>query len=194
MGIDLLAFSGHKSLFGPQGTGGLYIREDLEGLIRPLMFGGTGSRSEHEAQPEFLPDRYESGTPNTIGIAGLGAGAGFVLAEGVDRIRRREEELTARFLAGAASLPGIKVFGPPGTAGRTAVVSFQIDDVAPSTAALTLDEEFGILCRPGLHCSPAAHRTIGTFPRGTIRFGFGYFNRDQEVDQALTAIRAIAGR
>jgi len=194
MGIDLLAFSGHKSLFGPQGTGGLYIRDDLEGRIRPLMFGGTGSRSEHEAQPDFLPDRYESGTPNTIGIAGLGAGAGFVLAEGVDHIRRREEEITARFLAGAASLPEVKVFGPPGAKGRTAVVSFQIAGVAPSAAALTLDEEFGILCRPGLHCSPAAHRTIGTFPRGTIRFGFGYFNQDKEVDRALAAIQAIAGR
>ena len=194
MHIDLLAFTGHKSLFGPSGTGGLYIREDLEGLIRPLMFGGTGSRSEHEAQPDFLPDRYESGTPNTIGIAGLGAGAGFVLAEGVDHIRRREEEITARFLAGAASFPEVKVFGPPGAKGRTAVVSFQIAGVSPSAAALTLDEEFGILCRPGLHCSPAAHRTIGTFPRGTIRFGFGYFNQDKEVDRALAAIQAIAGR
>lgn len=194
MGIDLLAFSGHKSLFGPQGTGGLIIREELAGRIEPLMFGGTGSRSEREAQPDFLPDRYESGTPNTIGIAGLGAGARFVLTEGVDRIRRRKEELTARFLEGISSLPEVKVFGPPTAVGRTSVVSFRIDGVDPATAALTLDEEFGILCRPGLHCAPAAHRTIGAFPRGTIRFGFGYFNQEEEIDQALAALRSIAGR
>ena len=104
MGIDLLAFTGHKSLFGPQGTGGLYIREGLEEAIPPLMRGGTGSRSEFEEQPAFMPDRYESGTPNTVGIAGLSAGAGFAAAQGVDAIRRREEALTERFLAGLRDL------------------------------------------------------------------------------------------
>jgi len=190
MAIDLLAFSGHKSLFGPQGTGGLYIREEIEKHLRPLMMGGTGSRSEFEAQPDFMPDKYESGTPNTIGLAGLGAGVRFVLAEGVEAIRCKEEGLTERFLKGLASLKGITVYGPPDAASRTAVVSFNIAGVSPSEASLELDERFGILCRPGLHCAPAAHRTIGTFSRGTIRFGFGYFNNDEEISFALEAIQS----
>jgi cysteine desulfurase family protein len=193
MAIDLLAFSGHKSLCGPQGTGGLYVREGLERQLRPLMTGGTGSRSEFEGQPDFMPDKYESGTPNTIGLAGLGAGVRFVLAEGLDAIRAKKEGLTARFLAGLAALPGVIVYGPPDAASRTAVVSFNIAGVSPSAAALDLDERFGILCRPGLHCAPAAHRTIGTFPQGTIRFGFGYFNKNEEIDLALEAIRSLAG-
>ena len=192
MAIDLLAFSGHKSLFGPQGTGGLYIREGIETHLRPLLLGGTGSRSEFEVQPDFLPDKYESGTPNTIGIAGLGAGVRFVLAAGIEAIRRKEEGLTDKFLKGLASLKGITVYGPPDAASRTAVVSFNIDGISPSEAALELDERFGILCRHGLQCAPAAHRTIGTFPKGTIRFGFGYFNNDEEISFALEAIRCLA--
>jgi cysteine desulfurase family protein len=191
MAIDLLAFSGHKSLFGPQGTGGLYIREGIEKHLRPLMMGGTGSRSEFEVQPDFMPDKYESGTPNTIGLAGLGAGVRFVLTEGVESIRSKEERLTERFLKGLASLKGITVYGPPDAASRTAVVSFNIDGVSPSEAALELDERFGILCRSGLHCAPAAHRTIGTFSQGTIRFGFGYFNTQKEISFALEAIRSL---
>jgi len=194
MAIDLLAFSGHKSLFGPQGTGGFYIRRGLEQRLRPLMMGGTGSRSEFEAQPDFMPDKYESGTPNAIGLAGLGAGVRFVLAEGVEAIRSKEEELTKRFLKGLASLKGITVYGPADAADRAAVVSFNIDGVSPSEGSLELDERFGILCRPGLHCAPAAHRTIGTFPRGTIRFGFGYFNTEEEISLALEAIRSLALR
>lgn len=192
MVIDLLAFSGHKSLFGPQGTGGLYIREGIETHLRPLLLGGTGSHSEFEVQPDFLPDKYESGTPNAIGIAGLGAGVRFVLATGIAAIRRKEEGLTDKFLKGLASLKGITVYGPPDAASRTAVVSFNIDGISPSEAALELDERFGILCRHGLQCSPAAHRTIGTFPKGTIRFGFGYFNNDEEISFALEAIRCLA--
>ncbi|MCK9362583.1 MAG: aminotransferase class V-fold PLP-dependent enzyme [Syntrophales bacterium] len=192
MAIDLLAFSGHKSLFGPQGTGGLYIREGIEKQLQPLMMGGTGSRSEFEAQPDFLPDKYESGTPNTIGIAGLGAGVRFVLAAGVEAIRRKEEGLTDKFLKGFASLQGIALYGPPDAASRTAVVSFNIAGVSPSEAALMFEERFGILCRPGLQCAPAAHRTIGTFSGGTIRFGFGYFNTDEEISFALEAIRCLA--
>jgi cysteine desulfurase family protein len=192
LGVDILAFSGHKSLFGPQGTGGLFLREGIERQIRPLMMGGTGSRSEYEAQPDFLPDRFESGTPNTIGLAGLGAGVRFVLAEGVDTIRRREEGLTEKFLQGLTPLKGVTAYGPHDAVGRTAVVSFTIAGVSPSEAALALDERFGILCRPGLHCAPAAHRFLGTFPQGTIRFGFGYFNTEAEIDFALEAVRSLA--
>jgi len=191
MSIDLLAFSGHKSLLGPQGTGGLYVREGLERHLRPLMMGGTGSRSEFEVQPDFMPDQCESGTPNTIGLAGLGAGVRFILAKGLGTIRRKEEKLTKQFLHGLASLPGITVYGPRDAADRTGVVSFNIAGVSPSEAALAFDERFRIMCRPGLHCAPAAHRTIGTFPRGTIRFGFGYFNREEEISLALEAIRSL---
>jgi len=191
--VDLLAFSGHKSLLGPQGTGGLYVREGLEKQLRPVIMGGTGSRSEFEGQPDFMPDKYESGTPNTIGLAGLEAGVRFVLSAGVEAIRSKEEALTARFLAGLAALPGITVYGPPDAASRTAVVSFNITGLSPSEAAMELEERFGILCRPGLHCAPAAHRTIGTFSRGTIRFGFGYFNKEEEIDLALEAIQSLAG-
>lgn len=190
--IDLLVFSGHKSLFGPQGTGGLYIREGLEDDIKPLMFGGTGSRSEYDVQPDFLPDKYESGTTNTVGIAGLGAGVRFVLTVGSDKIRQREASLTKRFLDGMAGLRRVRIYGPSGDMERTAIVSFTIDGVSPSEAAMVLDEKYAILCRPGLHCAPAAHRTIGTFPQGTIRFSFGYFNNEEEIDRAIEAVTAIA--
>lgn len=192
-GIDLLAFSGHKSLFGPQGTGGLYIRKGLEKDVRPIMMGGTGSRSEFQMQPDFIPDKYESGTPNTIGIAGLGAGVRFVLAEGVSKIRQKEMNLTSRFVDGLSTFPGVKIFGPSAAMKRTAVVSFMLANISPSEAALELDEHFGILCRPGLHCAPSAHRTIGTFPEGTIRFSFGYFNTEDEIDSALKSLRNLAG-
>jgi selenocysteine lyase/cysteine desulfurase len=194
MGIDLLAFTGHKSLFGPQGTGGLYIREGLEEGIAPLMRGGTGSRSEFEEQPAFMPDRYESGTPNTVGIAGLAAGAGFVAARGVDDIRRREEALTEQFLAGLRNLDGVTVYGPKAASRQMPVVSFRIAGLDPAEAALKLDERFGILSRPGLHCAPAAHRTIGTVPTGTLRFSFGYFNTEAEIRTAVEAVGRLRAR
>jgi len=192
MGIDLLAFTGHKSLYGPQGTGGLYIRKGLEQRIAPLMRGGTGSRSEHEEQPDFMPDKYESGTPNTIGLSGLAAGVDWVLEQGLETIRAREEILTRRFLDLLEGLGNeVTIYGPRGTGNRTSVVSFNLRKIAPSEAALFFDEEFGILCRPGLHCAPAAHRTIGTFPRGTIRFSFGFFNTEADVDQAAEAVSRL---
>ena len=191
MGIDLLAFTGHKALYGPPGTGGLYIKKGIETQIGPLMTGGTGSRSEFEEQPEFLPDKFESGTPNTVGLAGLGAGVSWILARGVDTIRAREELLTARFIGGLREIPGVTLMGPVDPSSRTAVVSFNIAGLMPSEAALELDQRFAIMSRPGLHCAPAAHRTIGTFPRGTLRFGFGFFNTEEEIDTALGAIRNL---
>ncbi|MCE5263497.1 MAG: aminotransferase class V-fold PLP-dependent enzyme [Deltaproteobacteria bacterium] len=193
MGIDLLAFTGHKSLFGPPGTGGLYIRPGLETEIRPLLSGGTGSRSEFEAQPDFLPDKFEAGTPNTVGLAGLSAGAAWIIEHGIAEIRAREESLTGRFLAGVKEIPGVTLYGPADPSRQAAVVSFNIEGLMPSEVAWELDERFAILSRPGLHCSPAAHRTIGTFPEGTVRFGFGCFNTEAEIDAALSAIRELAG-
>jgi len=191
MNLDLLAFSGHKSLFGPQGTGGLYIRKGLEKQIVPLMVGGTGSRSEHESQPDFMPDRYESGTLNTVGLAGLGSGAEYILKKGIDNIRSREIMLTERFLDGLQSIEGIRIYGLGDASRHISVVSFNIDGLTPSEVSFALDEQFGIMSRPGLHCAPSAHRTIGTFPGGTVRFSFGSFNTEEEISYALDALRQI---
>jgi cysteine desulfurase family protein len=195
MGIDLLAFTGHKSLFGPQGTGGLYIRKGLDEKIFPLMMGGTGSRSEFEMQPDFMPDKYESGTPNTIGCAGLSAGVSFVLEQTVEAVRAKEEQLTSRFLDQLKKFKDrVTVYGPNDASKQTAVISFNMKNITPSDAALYFEENRGILCRPGLHCAPAAHRTLGTFPQGTIRFSFGFFNTRQDIDEAVDAIRELFKR
>jgi cysteine desulfurase family protein len=194
MHIDLLAFTGHKSLFGPQGTGGLYIREGLEKEIAPLMRGGTGSRSEFEEQPDFMPDRYESGTPNTVGIAGLGAGIGFVAAQRVEKIRAFEERLTGLLLEGIGEIEGIRVYGPGNPLQQMPIVSFRIRDVDPAETALALDDRFQIMSRPGLHCAPSAHKTIGSYPFGTIRFSFGYFNTENQVRSAVEALCQLSTR
>jgi cysteine desulfurase/selenocysteine lyase len=193
--IDLLAFTGHKALFGPQGTGGLVLGErvDEKDLV-PMKRGGTGSRSELEEQPDFLPDLCESGTPNGVGIAGLLAGLDFVLREGVEKIRVNEMKLTENLLQGLLAIPGVVLYGPRDARKQLGTVSFNIQGIAPSEVGLTLDEEFGILCRVGVHCSPASHRTIGTFPQGTVRFSLSYFNQEEEIEEALQAVARIAGR
>jgi cysteine desulfurase family protein len=193
MNVDLLAFTGHKTLFGPQGTGGLCIGERVEAeQIEPIKRGGTGSRSEREEQPTFLPDRCESGTPNTVGLAGLRAGVEFVLQQGVEAIRAHEVVLTRRLIAGLREIPGVTVYGSHDAELQTATVSFSVEGLEPSEVGLVLDEGHGIMSRVGLHCAPAAHRTIGTFPVGTVRFGLSYFNTAQEVDAAVRAVRGIA--
>lgn len=193
--IDLLAFTGHKALFGPQGTGGLVLGERVEEKeLTPVKQGGTGSRSELEEQPDFLPDLCESGTPNAVGIAGLLAGLDFVLREGVEKIRVHEMKLTQKLLQGLQAIPGVVLYGPRDARKQLSTVSFNIQGIEPSEVGLRLDEEFGILCRVGLHCSPASHRTIGTFPQGTVRFGLSYLNREEEVEEALQAVGRIARR
>jgi len=191
--IDLLAFTGHKSLLGPTGTGGLYVGErvDLEGF-QPLLQGGTGSLSEREEHPRFLPDLGESGTPNAAGLAGLAAGVRWVLAQGVDAIRNHEQALVRRLVKGLAAIPGVRRHGGGDGLEQTATVSFNISGMAPSSVGLQLDEDHGILCRVGLHCAPAAHRTLGTYPEGTVRFALGCFNTAAEVDLALEAVDRIA--
>jgi len=187
-GIDILCFTGHKSLLGPQGTGGFYIRKGVEERVRPLMHGGTGSASEFEEQPDFSPDRFESGTPNAIGLAGLAAGIKFVRDTGIERIREKEIRLTRLFLDGIKTIPDTILFGPWEANKRTAVVSFNIEGVSPSDLAFELDEQFAILSRPGLHCAPAAHRTMGTFPQGTVRFSFGLYTTEDEIRRGLAAV------
>jgi len=192
--IDLLAFTGHKALYGPPGTGGLIIGERVDTKkLTPLKEGGTGSHSEFEEQPGFLPDLYESGTPNTVGLAGLNAGISFILKEGINKIHQYELNLSQKLIAGLKKIPGVIVYGEEQVKDRVAVISFNIKDQLPSEVGLRLDEEYDIMCRVGLHCSPAAtHKTIGTFPRGTVRFSMSWFNTLKEVDQAIMAIRNIA--
>ncbi len=191
--IDLLAFTGHKGLGGPTGTGGLVIGERvaLERLA-PLKRGGTGSRSELEEQPGFLPDVFESGTANAVGLAGLAAGLRWILDRGVGAIRQHEVALASQLITGLDETEAVTVFGGKDAARQTATVSFNLSGLEPSEVGLRLDDEYEIMCRVGLHCAPAAHRTLGTSPGGTVRFAPGAFNTMAQVDEALQAVREIA--
>ncbi len=190
LGISYLAFTGHKELFGPQGTGGLYLAPGWE--IEPLTYGGTGSRSESPVQPDFLPDRYESGTLNAMGLAGLRAGVQFVLDTSVEEIRRHEEHLTDHLLDGLFGLTGVTVFGPREWERRVGIVSFNLQGFDSSEVASRLDVAYGICVRSGLHCSPLAHRTAGTLEKGTVRVGFSYMNTVDDVDYLLESLAEIA--
>jgi cysteine desulfurase family protein len=191
--IDLLAFTGHKCLYGPQGTGGLVMGERVkEREMIPLKQGGTGSRSEFEEQPDFLPDRFESGTPNGVGIAGLLAGIQFVLGKGVEQIRQHEIDLIEKLVERLRKIPQVKLYGSENKKDRIATLSFNLAQLSPSDVALRLEREFGILCRPGLHCAPAAHHTIGTFPEGTVRFGLSVFTTEDNIEAAIQAVTVIS--
>jgi len=189
-GIDMLAVSGHKGLLGPQGTGALYVREGCD--IAPLRYGGTGSFSEFDIQPDFLPDKLESGTPNTPGISGLLKGINFIQNIGIQNIREKEGQLAQQLIGGLKNIKNVVVYGPELQHERTAVVSFSIGKKDSSLVAHRLDTEFGIACRAGLHCAPWAHQCIGTLKEGVIRFSPGYFNTVDEIKQAIKAIEHIA--
>lgn len=191
MGIDALAFTGHKGLLGPQGTGGFLVTDAFEKELDPLISGGTGSFSHLETVPALLPDRFEAGTLNLPGIYGLHAALGFLEKTGIDVIRARERALTARFLAAVAEDGRIRVAGPRTAEGRTAVVSLDFPGRDNAEIAFRLDSEYGVMTRCGLHCAPNAHRTLGTYPQGTVRFSFGYGNTEEEVDYASDAIGRI---
>jgi cysteine desulfurase/selenocysteine lyase len=193
MGIDVLAFTGHKSLLGPTGTGGMVIAPQLEPLrFRAIFSGGTGSRSEEEFPPEVFPDRLEPGTPNSVGIAGLGAAVRFLLARGVSDVRRCEVALTQRILSGLARIPGVHTYGPETAQDRTATVSIRVEGLSVSDVGWRLDQEYEIMARVGLHCAPAAHRTLGTFSEGTVRLAPGIYTTEDEIDETLRAVAAIA--
>lgn len=189
MGIDLLAVPGHKGLMGPQGTGILYMAEGLK--LRQLKEGGTGSKSELLTQPDIIPDRYESGTPNTPGIIGLGAGIEFVLNEGIEKIQKHEKELTAYMLEELKKIDKIKIYGPQNAEEQASVISINIVDEDSSEISYILDKEFDIGVRSGLHCGPLAHKTVGTLEPGTVRFSLGYFNTKTEVKKAIEALKKI---
>lgn len=192
MGIDLLAFTGHKELQGPPGIGGLVIGDGIDiAQIDPLICGGTGSRSESEEQPDDLPDKFESGTANLAGIAGLGAGLRRIQDFGIEEARAHLKALARTLIDGLSALPEITVYGTLDLDRSVAVVSFTVAGRHVSEIGLRLDEEYGILSRVGLHCAPAAHRTIGSFPEGTVRLAPGVFTTMDDIRQAIRAIGRI---
>lgn len=193
MKIDLLALPGHKGLMGPLGTGALYIRPGLEAEMRPLIEGGTGSVSENPVQPDFMPDKFESGSHNAIGLAGLRAALEHLEQETVERRRRHDIELSDAFLSGCEGVEGLTVYGPRDPKHRVAVFSVRLDGLEPAELSALLESEFGILTRPGIHCAPFAHRTIGTEPLGgTTRLSFGAYNTIHDVERCVDALARLA--
>ncbi len=190
--IDLLAFPGHKLLFGPQGTGGLYIKSGLD--LKPLKEGGTGSFSESLTQPDFLPDRFESGTLNTNGIAGLLKGVEYISKTGIDEIRQREIQLTQKLMDGLSDVKGVTLYGSPVASMKTGIVSFNIKNIDSVTVATQLDREYGIVCRGGMHCSALGHKSMGTLNTGMVRLSLCHFTAESEVDRAIEAVKEISSK
>lgn len=189
-GADMVAFTGHKSLLGPHGTGGLWVREGVE--VHPLCAGGTGGDSSLREMPDRYPDHLEAGTPNAAGLAGLVAGCEFLLAEGVEAIHARERALKARLFDGLDSIPGVRVLSPKAPDGA-ALVTFSVEGVTPAEVARQLESDWNVLCRAGLHCAPEAHRILGSIETGAIRVSLGWASTDEDVDQTLRGVDVIAG-
>jgi len=194
LNCNALAFTGHKALLGPQGIGGFIIDDKLNNIATNFIEGGTGSLSESTLQPDFLPDKFESGTMNTPGIAGLLAGIEYINEEGLNIIKEREEYLSREFINGLLNIDSIKVYGPLDASLRTATISINSSKIDNSELGFLLDNKFGIMVRTGLHCAPLAHKTIGSFPQGTLRFSFGVFNDIKDINYALYALNSILNR
>jgi cysteine desulfurase family protein len=190
LAVDLLAFPGHKGLLGPPGTGALYVAAHV--ALTPLRYGGTGIRSEDESMPEELPERLEAGTLNTVGLAGLGAALRFLSARGVAAIRAHEMALTEHLLAGLRCIAGLRIHGVADPVRQVSTVSISMQGWEPVDLAAVLDSSFGIAVRAGLHCAPMAHRTLGTFPSGTVRLSVGCFNTRDDIDQVVAALEQLA--
>lgn len=191
MGLDIVCFTGHKGLMGPQGTGGLAVAEGID--VAPWAMGGTGVHSFDALQPLEWPTRLEAGTLNGHGIAGLSAGLDFIEAQGgVEAIAAHERALADRFLAGVRKIPGIKLYGAFDQQARSAIVSLNVADIDSAEISDALMQGWGIATRPGAHCAPLMHRALGTERQGVVRFSFGYFNTDEEVDTAIDALRDLA--
>jgi cysteine desulfurase/selenocysteine lyase len=192
MPIDMLAFPGHKGLLGPLGTGGLYIRPELVEQVTPLREGGTGSVSEQDTQPTFMPDRYETGSHNAIGLVGLGASLQWILDRGVASLWQHELALTADLLEGVRTLPGLRVLGPQITEHRCGVFSLTQEALSPAEFAAIMEDQFGILGRPGIHCAPRAHRTFGTEAGGgALRLSLGPFLTSEDVQHVVQSLHAV---
>lgn len=185
---DALAFTGHKGLLGPQGTGGFLVNSRLARALKPLIVGGTGSNSENIFQPEFMPDRFEAGTLNIPGIYGLNAALKYIKSRKLSSIREKELFLTERFLNKILNVKGVEVIGRKNIENRTAVISLDFPDRDNALVSHFLYKNYGILNRCGLHCAPLAHKTLGTFPQGTVRLSFSHFNTAEEIDYAVDAI------
>ena len=190
-GLSALVAPGHKGLLGPSGIGVMLLRDDFAKELNPLIAGGTGSASDSEYLPDYLPDRFESGTPNLPGIYGLAASMEFLMAEGLEKLHAHEMTLTKRFLDRVAEIPGAVVCGPKGLENRVGVISLDFPGQDNAEVAYRLEMDHGILTRCGLHCAPSAHKSLDTFPRGTVRFSLGFASTKEDVDTALTAIRAV---
>lgn len=190
MNIDVLCFTGHKGLYGPQGTGGLCVREGL--TIRPLKSGGSGIQTYSKEHPHEMPTALEAGTLNGHGIAGLHAALGFLKETGIETIHRKEAGLMRRFYDGIKTVPGIKIYGDFSTDNRAAIVAFNIADYDSSEVSDELSVTYGISTRPGAHCAPLMHESFGTVDQGMVRFSFSWFNTEAEVDQAVLAVRELA--
>lgn len=186
MGIDVVCFTGHKGLYGPQGTGGLCVRPGLE--IRPLKSGGTGVHTYLTEQPAQMPTHLEAGTLNGHGIAGLYAALGFLEETGIGVIHEKETALLRRFVDGVKQIPGIRLYGDYDTDHRAAVVSLNLGDYDSSEVSDQLAEDYGISTRPGAHCAPLMHKSFGTVDQGMVRFSFSWFNTEEEVDAAVRAL------
>ena len=190
--LSALSVPGHKGLLGPSGIGALLVTEDMARKLTPLVAGGTGSSSDSEYLPAALPDRFESGTMNLPGIYGWEAAMQFISVRGVNALRSREADLTERFLNGIRDIPRVRLCGPSGLENRVGVISLDFLDRDNAAVTYELEQRYGILVRCGLHCAPSAHRSLGTFPRGTVRFSLGYANTEADVDATVAAIRGLA--
>ena len=191
--VDLLAAPGHKSLMGPLGTGVLYVRPGLERTLRPLREGGTGSQSDEPRHPTAMPDRYEAGSHNAVGLAGLNAGVEWVLEQGIDALAARQAKLVGTFVEGAIGVEGLRYYGPQGVRDRIGVFSIQIDGIAPGDLAARLEREYGILSRAGMHCASLVHQRVGSAAfGGTARLSFGPFLSRMDVKYATDALAEIA--
>lgn len=191
LNADAICFTGHKSLLGPQGIGGFIINDRMHPQVDTFIEGGTGSLSESEEQPDYMPDKFESGTPNIIGIYGLNASLKYINEVGKEGILKHEMHLVEKFLSGLRKFEKIKVLGRQDTKNRLAVISVNFDGEDNSEIAHVLSSNFGIATRVGLHCAPSAHQTFGTYETGTVRFSFSSFNTDEEIDYTLDAIKQI---
>ncbi|MBU3091148.1 aminotransferase class V-fold PLP-dependent enzyme [Clostridium sp. CF011] len=191
LNCNALAFTGHKSLLGPQGTGGFLIDDNLNERCSAFIEGGTGSLSSSIVQPDFLPDKFESGTLNAPGIAGLLEGINFINDQGLDSIREREEYLCKNFIEGLLNISSVNVYGLTDSSKRTATISVNSTKIDNSELGFILDSEYGITTRTGLHCAPLAHKNIGTYPSGTLRFGIGPFNDIKDINYTLNALNTI---
>jgi selenocysteine lyase/cysteine desulfurase len=188
---DAIAFTGHKGLLGPQGIGGFLISTELAGSIESLISGGTGSLSEYEEQPPYMPDKFEAGTLNLPGIFGLRTALKYIKKTGIRNIREKESELAGMFLNGAGNIKGVNIVGLNSTESRTAVISLDFEGRDNGEIAYRLEKDYAIKTRCGMHCAPSAHRTLGTFPCGTVRFSMGHFNTREEIDYTVNAVNRI---